>query len=40
LVRRTCDLTVSLPMADGVESLNVGVAVAVSLYELLVRPRA
>jgi 23S rRNA (guanosine2251-2'-O)-methyltransferase len=40
LVRRTCDLTVSLPMAAGVESLNVGVAVAVSLYELLVRPRA
>jgi len=40
LVRRTCDLTISLPMATGVESLNVGVAVAVSLYELLVRPRA
>jgi len=39
LVRRTCDLTVSLPMAPGVESLNVGVAVAVSVYELLVRPR-
>ena len=28
LVRRTCDFTVSLPMASGVESLNVGVAVA------------
>jgi 23S rRNA (guanosine2251-2'-O)-methyltransferase len=40
LVRRTCDFTVSLPMAAGVESLNVGVAVAVALYELLVRPRA
>jgi 23S rRNA (guanosine2251-2'-O)-methyltransferase len=40
LVRRTCDFTVSLPMRPGVESLNVGVAVAVSLYELLVRPRA
>jgi len=39
LVRRTCDFTVSLPMAPGVESLNVGVAVAVSLYELLVRRR-
>ena len=39
LVRRTCDFTVSLPMASGVESLNVGVAVAVALYELLVRPR-
>lgn len=40
LVRRTCDFTVSLPMTTGVESLNVGVAVAVALYELLVRPRA
>ena len=40
LVRRTCDFTVSLPMAAGVESLNVGVAVAIALYELLVRPRA
>jgi 23S rRNA (guanosine2251-2'-O)-methyltransferase len=40
LVRRTCDFTVSLPMASGVESLNVGVAVAVALYELLVRPRS
>jgi 23S rRNA (guanosine2251-2'-O)-methyltransferase len=39
LVRRTCDFTISLPMAAGVESLNVGVAVAVALYELLVRPR-
>jgi len=27
-------------MTAGVESLNVGVAVAVALYELLVRPRA
>ena len=40
LVRRTCDFTVSLPMAGGVESLNVGVAVALALYEVLVRPRA
>jgi len=39
LVGRACDFTVSLPMASGVESLNVGVAVAVALYELLVRPR-
>jgi 23S rRNA (guanosine2251-2'-O)-methyltransferase len=39
LVRRTCDFTVSLPMAPGVESLNVGVAVAIALYELRVRPR-
>jgi 23S rRNA (guanosine2251-2'-O)-methyltransferase len=40
LVLRTCDFTVSLPMAAGVESLNVGVAVGVALYELLLRPRA
>lgn len=39
LVRKTCDFTVSLPMAPGVESLNVGIAVAVALYELRVRPR-
>jgi 23S rRNA (guanosine2251-2'-O)-methyltransferase len=39
LVRRTCDFTVSLPMAAGVESLNVGVAIAVALYELLIRSR-
>lgn len=37
LVARTCDFTVSIPMAPGVESLNVGVAVAVALYELLGR---
>lgn len=37
LVRRTCDFVVSLPMAQGVESLNVSVAVGVALYELLVR---
>jgi 23S rRNA (guanosine2251-2'-O)-methyltransferase len=39
LVRRTCDFTVSIPMAQGVESLNVAVAVAVALYDLVVRPR-
>ncbi len=33
LVRRTCDATVSIPLADGVESLNVSVAAAVLLYE-------
>jgi 23S rRNA (guanosine2251-2'-O)-methyltransferase len=33
LVRRTCDATVSIPLADGVESLNVSVAAAVALYE-------
>ena len=37
LVGRTCDFTVSIPMAAGVESLNVGVAVAIALYELVGR---
>jgi 23S rRNA (guanosine2251-2'-O)-methyltransferase len=40
LVARTCDFTVSIPMAAGVESLNVGVAVAVALYELISRRRS
>ena len=40
LVRRTCDFEVSLPMAPGVESLNVSVATAVALYELCVRRRS
>jgi len=39
LVRRTCDFTVSIPMEPGVESLNVGVAVGIALYELIVRRR-
>ncbi len=39
LVRRTCDFEVSLPMAPGVESLNVSVATGIALYELCVRPR-
>lgn len=39
LVRKTCDFTVSLPMAAGVESLNVAVAAGVVLYDLLVRRR-
>jgi 23S rRNA (guanosine2251-2'-O)-methyltransferase len=33
LVRRTCDGTVSVPLAGGVESLNVSVAAAVTLFE-------
>src|SRR5262245_12336101 len=37
LVARHCDFTVSVPMAPGVESLNVSVAAGVALYELLVR---
>jgi 23S rRNA (guanosine2251-2'-O)-methyltransferase len=37
LVARTCDFTVSIPMATGIDSLNVGVAVAIALYELMGR---
>jgi 23S rRNA (guanosine2251-2'-O)-methyltransferase len=37
LVRRTCDFEAALPMAPGVESLNVSVATGVALYELCVR---
>lgn len=33
LVRRTCDQTVAIPLAGGVESLNVSVAAAVLCYE-------
>jgi 23S rRNA (guanosine2251-2'-O)-methyltransferase len=33
LVRRACDAAVSIPLAAGVESLNVSVAAAVLLYE-------
>jgi 23S rRNA (guanosine2251-2'-O)-methyltransferase len=33
LVRKTCDGTVSIPLTRGVESLNVSVAAAVSLFE-------
>ena len=33
LVRRTCDGTIAIPLADGVESLNVSVAAAVTLFE-------
>jgi 23S rRNA (guanosine2251-2'-O)-methyltransferase len=33
LVRRTCDGTLAIPLAPGVESLNVSVAAAVALFE-------
>ena len=33
LVRRTCDGTIAIPLAPGVESLNVSVAAAVALFE-------
>jgi len=34
LVRQTCDVVVSIPMAQGTESLNAGVAAGVALYEI------
>jgi 23S rRNA (guanosine2251-2'-O)-methyltransferase len=34
LVRRSCDHLVSLPMADGVDSLNASVALGIALYEI------
>jgi 23S rRNA (guanosine2251-2'-O)-methyltransferase len=39
LVRRQCDFSVSIPMAAGVDSLNVAVAVGIALFEILVRGR-
>lgn len=33
LVRRTCDATISIPLQNDVESLNVSVAAAVMMYE-------
>jgi 23S rRNA (guanosine2251-2'-O)-methyltransferase len=33
LVRRTCDGSIAIPLAPGVESLNVSVAAAVTLFE-------
>jgi 23S rRNA (guanosine2251-2'-O)-methyltransferase len=39
LVAQTCDLTVSIPMADGNESLNAGIAAAVTLAEIARRRR-
>jgi 23S rRNA (guanosine2251-2'-O)-methyltransferase len=35
LVRRACDATVRIPLLGGVESLNVGVAAAVTMFEAL-----
>ncbi len=40
LVRRTCDATVSIPLAGRVGSLNVSVAAAVLLYEAVRQRRA
>ncbi len=40
LVRETCDATVSIPMASGVESLNASVAAGVLLAEVARRRRA
>jgi 23S rRNA (guanosine2251-2'-O)-methyltransferase len=39
LVRKACDFLVTIPMADGVESLNVSVAAGIALYGVL-RPGA
>ena len=39
LVTTTCDLTVSIPMAAGTESLNAGIAAAVTLAEVARRRR-
>jgi 23S rRNA (guanosine2251-2'-O)-methyltransferase len=37
LVRRTCDLEARIPMAAGVDSLNVAVAAGIAVYEMVVR---
>jgi 23S rRNA (guanosine2251-2'-O)-methyltransferase len=34
LVRETCDVVVSIPMAAGNESLNAGVAAGIALYSI------
>lgn len=39
LVAQSCDLTVSIPMSDGNESLNAGIAAAVTLAEVARRRR-
>ena len=39
LVRETCDLTVSIPISAGTESLNAGIAAAVALAEVARRRR-
>jgi 23S rRNA (guanosine2251-2'-O)-methyltransferase len=33
LVRRTCDAAIAIPLAEGVESLNVSVAASLLVYE-------
>jgi 23S rRNA (guanosine2251-2'-O)-methyltransferase len=40
LVKQTCDETVSIPMAAGIESLNASVAAGVVLAEVARRRRA
>ncbi|MBI4942658.1 MAG: 23S rRNA (guanosine(2251)-2'-O)-methyltransferase RlmB [Actinobacteria bacterium] len=40
LVRETCDVTVTIPMAGAMESLNAGVAAGVALYEVARRRAA
>jgi 23S rRNA (guanosine2251-2'-O)-methyltransferase len=40
LVRQTCDVVVSIPMAGDMESLNAGVAAGVALYEVARRRAA
>jgi 23S rRNA (guanosine2251-2'-O)-methyltransferase len=40
LVEQTCDLTVRIPIAAATESLNAGVAAAISLYEVAKRRKA
>jgi 23S rRNA (guanosine2251-2'-O)-methyltransferase len=37
LVRQTCDVVVSIPMAGAMESLNAGVAAGIALYEVTQR---
>src|SRR5262245_3811606 len=37
LVARSCDFAVTIPMAPGVESLNVSVAVGIALYVVIAR---
>jgi 23S rRNA (guanosine2251-2'-O)-methyltransferase len=39
LVSQTCDVTVAISMADGNESLNAGIAAAVTLAEVARRRR-
>ena len=34
LIKKTCDQLVSIPMSGNIESLNVSVATAISLFEI------